>query len=268
MALWYLSQFSFYNQPQWNAHYWWIITIRALYSASRSLVILLLFGCNFLGLGFLGSLRHDKFVTMLWMLAHVTLHIHLIDWPPLHMDHTLEITWWPTAPVVVTELPESSRSFFRNTSDPNVLSIQIGHTSSFLPSKWRPIFCVIDICQLHALSEALQPGQAQAKRHSKLVIWYDRLRFHVVLQAENNNDTKDWMPDSVHRFLVRVQVGKWHSPTALAKAGEDLFSWYSKIPPWSYGEWVLLSETIILWTLVWTQISCHGSTRLISTGFL
>jgi hypothetical protein len=149
------------------------------------------------------------------------------------MDHSLEISWWPTNSAEITDLPSTSRAFLRNVANKDAICVQVESNLIFLPTKWRPILMVIDICQLHALSGAGKEG----KLYSRLVVWYDRLRFFT-LQEANRETTKtpDWMPMAMHRFLVRLELGYGHSPKALNKGGEELKASYSKRAPWSYGE--------------------------------
>lgn len=154
------------------------------------------------------------------------------------MVHDLEISWWPTLPVTISTIPDSSHCLLRNTREEDVISIQIKDVWSFFHSKWRPVFAIIDLCQLHALhsSEDCQP--AAKDMYCRLILWYDRLRFHVICEAKGVEFSKigDWIPDVMHRFLARLESGKGHSPRTFAKDGDGLQQMYQKKPLWSYGK--------------------------------
>lgn len=152
------------------------------------------------------------------------------------MDHTLEISWWPTTSVEVIKLPATSQSFFKNTTDADTISVQIEHICALFHVKWRPILTVIDICQLHALNESMKKGKSSST-YSCLVIWYDRLRLFCIQEAQKEpKKMHDWIPDVMHRFLVRLESQIGHSPKALQRCADRLESCYSKSRPWIYGK--------------------------------
>jgi hypothetical protein len=152
------------------------------------------------------------------------------------MDHTLEISWWTTnPPKKITQLPTTSRSFLKNTQDPNWLFIQIQETYAYVEVKWRPLLMILDICQLHALFLTTIDDE-DVIQATQLIIWYDRLRLHLVEEAKRVGKLSNWMPDVMHRFLVRLEQGKGHSPKVFQKSGEKLRLLYFQKRTWSYGK--------------------------------
>jgi len=69
-------------------------------------------------------------------------------------------------------------------------------------------------------------------------MWYDALRTHIVIEAQNSMPTAGnlWIPDVVHRFCVRQILDKPHQPKKLIKYDKELRSKYVEIEPWHYGE--------------------------------
>jgi hypothetical protein len=72
----------------------------------------------------------------------------------------------------------------------------------------------------------------------KLLIWYDHFRTYIVEEAgkEGHLPNDSWIPDVVHRFCVRVQLGMSHQPKALNQASVKLKGLYDLHKPWNYGE--------------------------------
>jgi hypothetical protein len=150
--------------------------------------------------------------------------------------HSLELNWWNSCKPDVTSLPASSRCFISSTHDKNNITVQVAQHICTLPLRWRPIFILIDLCQLESLHRIRQ--KENTTTHSKLLQWYDQLRQHIVVQAkwrkEDPADEIFWIPQVVHRFCVRVESQIPHQHKKFLKV-EDLLKKYSK-SPWSYGE--------------------------------
>jgi hypothetical protein len=93
------------------------------------------------------------------------------------------------------------------------------------------------LCQLNALHGVRNSKLELKDQNTRLVWWYDSLRFHVVHEANKiePNPIGTWIPDVVHRFLVRLELGKGHSPRTFRKNGDSLQENYKK-PLWNYGE--------------------------------
>lgn len=174
---------------------------------------------------------------------YLYLHLHMAAFT----DHALEKAWWPDHDVKLDSLPTSSRCFLKLTPNKGIISIQVAQYTCSLPLRWRPIFTLIDLCQLECLHQirAVASTSGTTKDavktvhiHSKLLLWYDQLRRYIIVEAEKRDvdQVKDnfWIPPVVHRFCVRTVVGMSHQPRMILKKFEDLQKMYC-ITVWSYG---------------------------------
>lgn len=100
---------------------------------------------------------------------------------------------------------------------------------------------IVDMCQLHALFLA-RTDDEDAIQATQLVIWYDQLRLHLVNEANRVGKLSNWMPDVMHKFLIRLEQGKGHSPKVFKKSGEKLKLLYSQRSIWSYGKHLQLYQ--------------------------
>jgi hypothetical protein len=156
--------------------------------------------------------------------------------------HALENSWWPSEKCNQKTLPQTSRCIITPNQDNKQATFQIEEKICTLPIKWRVIFVLIDLCQLHALSSVLKGLKGQANISSKLVVWFDRLRLYIVMEAikDSGSSRSDWIPPVVHRFCVRVESGIGHQPRTIEKR-KDLEEMYKSKTTWSYG----MSPTIV-----------------------
>jgi hypothetical protein len=149
--------------------------------------------------------------------------------------HALENGWWRTSSDQHIKFPLRSRSFIKSTTQDGVISVTVSNDTCFLPTRWRPIFSIIDICQLQLLihTEDKRPPSWLVP----LMAWYDELRTYIVKEAQKEKlgPTSVWIPDVVHRFFVRLEIGIGHAPYLLNEKTEWLRSTYESRQPWSYG---------------------------------
>jgi hypothetical protein len=155
-------------------------------------------------------------------------------------DHTLEKSWWLDDPPQVDHLPPSSLMSFtkcgigreqsRDTiveqDIPKFCIIQIGCSQLYLNAKWLPLLMLTQLIQASALDTSIKASQARKKKTAtnvlRLVWFYDSLlqKFAEDATAELTRSGKDalpddWMPDSMHRYLTRMELNIPHTPTAL-----------------------------------------------------
>jgi hypothetical protein len=156
-------------------------------------------------------------------------------------DHALEAKWWPDFKPTYSSLPPSSYCFIGSTPNKNLIKVQVAQHVCILPLRWRPIFTLIDICQLGALDKVLDISNntKSIRIHQKLLHLYDQIRQYIVIEAKSRKeeplDDILWMPPAVHRFCVRVVSGIAHQPKTLALETDKLQQSYSQ-PKWSYGK--------------------------------
>jgi hypothetical protein len=165
-------------------------------------------------------------------------------------EHELENSWWPGHLVKLDSLPVSSRCFLRLTPNKDAITVQVAQHTCTLSLRWRPIFILIDLCQLACLYRIKavagivnQDALKTLHIHSKLLLWYDGLRRYIVVEAEKNKvdlvNDNSWMPPAVHRFCVRVEYGRSHQPKKLLNRSFELQKLYAK-SVWSYGELLII----------------------------
>jgi hypothetical protein len=155
-------------------------------------------------------------------------------------DHALEKSWWLNNPPQVDHLPpsllmsftkcgignEQSRDATVEKDIPKFCIIQIGYSQLYLNAKWLPLMMLIQLIQASALEASIVASQAQKKKTStnllRLMWFFDSLlqKFAQDVTAELTRSSKDvlpddWMPDSMHRYLTRMELNIPHSPTAL-----------------------------------------------------
>lgn len=157
------------------------------------------------------------------------------------LDHNLEQSWWPTRQPKDKSLPPSSRCFIGMTPDEKLIKVHLAQHICMLPPCWRPIFTLIDLCQLHALSRArdISNNADSISVHLKLLQWFDKIRQYIVIEAKNRKEDPlediHWMPDVVHRFCIRVDYGISHQPRKMVLKEEQLQNYYCN-PKWSYSK--------------------------------
>lgn len=153
------------------------------------------------------------------------------------MTHALEAQWWNLAPNSNIRSPIASFAFLKTVPKADQITATIGEHTAVLPTKWRPILCLLDICQLHALSlYEYSGGSGPICRH--LFHLYGHLRLHILTEAEDCQGRRldSWMPEVVHRMMVRIVKEVPHSPDYLQKNELELGRLYASTPPFSYGQ--------------------------------
>lgn len=150
--------------------------------------------------------------------------------------HAVENKWWPVEAKQITSFPVTSMLYMCAMPEEGLLSVHVAQHECVLPERWRPILILIEMCQLHAFGGTSDSDASHAYLCLELVLWYDSLRQYIVEEAKKHPDRdNDWIPDAVHRFCVRVQLGKSHQPEVLKEDEDELNRAYATIKRWSYG---------------------------------
>lgn len=153
------------------------------------------------------------------------------------MIHNLEDQWWPKTRHSKLNTPQITRSLISTTPQGDQIYVTIDKWQAFLPLKWRPILATLDLCQLHAWSTSTCDGSL-GKTGKKLTSFYDHARIYLIAEAETHQGTRrgNWIPEVIHRLLVRLTSEQTHHPTYLHQNEGKLLALYNKTTPFSYGK--------------------------------
>jgi hypothetical protein len=172
-------------------------------------------------------------------------------------NHALEISWWLKEPPSAKHLPPSSLMSFtkycvangeqigeagvrqRVVDDhkmyrcvdgniPQQCIIQIGSLKLHLHAKWLPLLMVIQLIQAAALQASISASEIKNKNKTldmlRLMWFYDSLLqqfardvMEKLKGSEGSPPPEDWMSESMHRCLTRIELQIPHSQASLEK---------------------------------------------------
>jgi hypothetical protein len=153
----------------------------------------------------------------------------------------LEMSWWKADPSHTETIPPSSMlglTDLPGTSlNPDIIPrkclVQIGSIKLCLPARWRPLLMVIQLMQMSALVGWRQACRTKTvlNRDPLRIVWfYDAVLVQFAKEGwEKENEMPpnsclpmDWMPETMHRCLTRMEMAQPHSPAMLSRLSEAL----------------------------------------------
>lgn len=175
--------------------------------------------------------------------------------------HALEKSWWLENPPDAAHLPPSSLMSFTKVTTvqsegelrvainvPQRCIIQIGSQKLHLHAKWLPLMMLIQLIQAAALDASITASRIQKQSNSanlrRLMWFYDFLLKQfaqdVIGKTKSSGNhamiPDNWMPESMHRCLTRMELQIPHSPAALEKNAQRLDEAYqNRSDHFSYG---------------------------------
>jgi hypothetical protein len=162
---------------------------------------------------------------------------------------------------------------------PQQCIIQIGSNILHLHAKWSPLLMIIQLIQAAALQASITSSGHRGKAHInllKLMWFYDSLLQQFAQDAAVCRSgvfgagplPEDWMPETMHRCLTRLELNIPHSRVSLEKNSAMLHEAYGRPSNhFKYGErnyarfcglLILTSHLRLLWLYKNTQGHLHG----------